>query len=98
MGGDGQVRIQLKNSPSECRLTFTDEGPGIPEDIRQRVFEPFFTTKNRGTGLGLAIARRAVELHDGSLEFECPATGGTVVTMRLPRRQVPPRGTEAQGA
>jgi signal transduction histidine kinase len=55
------------------------------------VLEPFFTTKARGGGLGLPIARRTAELHGGTLAFDCPADGGTVVTLTLPVRPVVPR-------
>jgi signal transduction histidine kinase len=53
-------------------------------ELREKVFEPFFSTKHRGTGLGLAITRRIVEAHQGTIRFECPAEGGTVVTVELP--------------
>jgi len=69
-----------------CRIDIRDEGAGIPAGIRDRVFEPFFTTKVHGGGLGLAVASRTATLHGGSLTFECPATGGTIMTMRLPVR------------
>jgi signal transduction histidine kinase len=73
-------------------IQIRDTGPGIPEEIREQIFEPFFTTKARGGGLGLPIARRTVELHGGSLSLDCPADGGTVVTMTLPVR--PPATVE----
>ena len=67
-------------------LFVADSGPGVSEADRERVFDPFFTTKARGGGLGLPIARRTAELHGGSLVLDCPDSGGTVVTMRLPLR------------
>jgi len=60
------------------------------------VFEPFFTTKARGGGLGLPIARRTAELHGGTLTLDCPAVGGTIVTMSLPiRPSTAASGTDA---
>jgi signal transduction histidine kinase len=50
----------------------TDNGPGIPEDVKSRIFDPFFTTKpvGKGTGLGLDIVRRLVDKNDGTIEVE----------------------------
>jgi signal transduction histidine kinase len=57
--------------------------------VRDKIFDPFFTTKHRGTGLGLSVARRTVEMHGGTIRFECPGQGGTVMTVSLPlARQV----------
>ncbi len=84
MGGNGTVGVKVDNGGDVCRISITDSGPGIPEDIREKIFEPFFTTRARGTGLGLAIVRRTVEQHDGEVTFECPPSGGTVMTVRLP--------------
>jgi len=61
-----------------------DRGPGMPAEVRARVGEPFFSTKEGGTGLGLATVHRIVEEHRGAMEIDCPAAGGTVVTIRLP--------------
>lgn len=63
-----------------------DTGPGIPEDIRDRVFEPFFTTKpqGKGSGMGLAMAHGTVIHHGGEITFDCPTSGGTVFRVFLP--------------
>jgi signal transduction histidine kinase len=69
----------------EC--TISDNGPGIPPEIRERVFDPFFTTKSpgEGTGLGLANAQRLAEELGGRLELVEPAAGeGAVFALRLP--------------
>jgi signal transduction histidine kinase len=92
MGGHGRIVLKLGRSGDQACIEVRDNGPGIPLDIREKVFEPFFTTKARGGGLGLPIARRTAELHGGSLTLECPDTGGTVVTMRLPFRPAAPAG------
>jgi signal transduction histidine kinase len=67
-------------------LRVSDEGPGIPEAIRDRVFDPFFTTKAGGTGLGLPIVHRAIEAHRG-LVFLDSNSRGTRFTVLLPRWQ-----------
>jgi PAS domain S-box-containing protein len=65
-----------------------DNGPGVPEAIRERIFDPFFTTRapNEGTGLGLAIAFDIVRKHGGNLELENPAAGGACFKLTLPSR------------
>jgi signal transduction histidine kinase len=67
-----------------CQIEFADSGPGIPPDVREQIFTPFFTTRARGSGLGLPTSRRLIEAHRGTISVECPAAGGTTVTVRLP--------------
>ena len=57
---------------------------GHRAEHRARIFEPFFSTKEGGTGLGLATVHRIVDEHKGAVELDCPADGGTVVTIKLP--------------
>ena len=90
MAGNGRVTVHTSRHDNEARIQIRDSGPGIPAEIREQIFEPFFTTKARGGGLGLPIARRTAELHGGSLTLECPAEGGTLVTMTLPLRPAMP--------
>jgi two-component system, NtrC family, sensor histidine kinase HydH len=68
------------------RLVFDvrDFGPGLPDGATERIFEPFFTTRTTGTGLGLAVARRAVELHGGSITADNHPEGGAVFRITLP--------------
>jgi signal transduction histidine kinase len=80
----GQVRVDVSTNNGVCRIAISDNGPGIPDDVRERIFEPFFTTKHRGTGLGLPTAKRVIERHGGGIDVQCPPSGGTVVTVSLP--------------
>lgn len=84
MQGQGKIDVTIAAIDSTCEISFTDTGPGIPEEIRDKIFTAFFTTKSRGSGLGLATAKRFVEAHQGEIEVECPPAGGTRVTVRLP--------------
>jgi len=66
-------------------LRFSDDGPGIPPDLRARVFEPGFTTRPRSyqSGLGLAIAARLLEQFEGSIAFEPNTPRGSTFIVRL---------------
>jgi signal transduction histidine kinase len=81
----GKVTITAGARGDFVQVRVTDDGPGIPEEIKARVFEPFFTTKpvGKGTGLGLDEARRIVQLHRGDIEFDSQP-GRTVFKVRLP--------------
>lgn len=65
-------------------VEITDDGPGVPDAVRQHLFEPYFTTKSSGTGLGLAICRRLVEAHGGTIRLVRSRAGETVFTIELP--------------
>lgn len=82
--GGGKIRLTAESDGEDILIAVTDEGPGIPEDIRVHIFDPFYTTKARGTGLGLPICRRIVEAHSGAIDIESPSGGGTRVAIRLP--------------
>ncbi len=84
MRHQGVVRVVGQRVGDRYRLSFIDEGPGMPDDVRARCLEPFFTTKTRGTGLGLPIARRVVDEHGGQLSISSIAGAGTEVTIDLP--------------
>ena len=80
-----EVHARVENDRVIVRIK--DRGEGIDDEAIERVFEPFFTTKEpgRGTGLGLPISARLVERFGGTLRLDCPADGGTVATIELPR-------------
>jgi signal transduction histidine kinase len=65
-------------------IRLTDNGPGIPESIQEKVLQPFFTTKEEGTGLGLSIAARIVEQHGGWLDLTSKEGEGTTFVITLP--------------
>jgi two-component system sensor histidine kinase PilS (NtrC family) len=66
------------------RLVVADDGPGIPEEIADRLFQPFVSQRPGGTGLGLAIVQRAVEAHRGLVFVESKPGQGTKFTILLP--------------
>jgi len=68
----------------EMVFTVADGGPGIPEELRERIFYPFFTTRQHGSGVGLAQAQKIVAGHGGRLELASEAGAGAVFRVRLP--------------
>lgn len=66
------------------RITVADDGPGIPEEDRERVFRDFYTTREDGVGLGLSIVRRLVADLDGGLELETRPGAGSAFTVEIP--------------
>jgi signal transduction histidine kinase len=82
-GAAGAIRVSIAADDLSASVVIADEGPGIPDEIREKIFDPFFTTKHRSTGLGLPTARRVVERHGGTLEIDCPAGRRTTVTVTL---------------
>jgi PAS domain S-box-containing protein len=84
MHGEGQLTIRARRVGAECEIDVCDNGPGIPDDVREHLFEPFFTTKHRGTGLGLATARRIIDSHGGTLALISAPGGGTVARVTVP--------------
>lgn len=86
----GSVHLVISSNDQyfECRVS--DEGPGVPEDIRGSLFEPFVSSgKHNGTGLGLTIASKIVRDHDGELILESTSCSGTTFLIRLPKIPVP---------
>ncbi|HEX6735210.1 MAG TPA: ATP-binding protein [Azonexus sp.] len=76
--GAGAVRLAVVagGEAGRVELHVTDDGPGVPEAVREQIFEPFFTTHHAGTGLGLFIARELCAANGGSLALGADAPGG----------------------
>lgn len=93
MDGGGSIAIHEEESfvtplGQVVVIRLTDNGPGIPESIREKVFEPFFTTKEEGSGLGLSIAIRIVEEHGGRLDLSSEEGQGSAFVITLPIKPV----------
>lgn len=86
--GDGQLSVRLESVDFEqqawVELSVEDNGPGIPEDLLDKLFEPYATSKAKGGGLGLAVVKRIVEEHSGVLFAENSVAGGARLVVRLP--------------
>jgi two-component system sensor histidine kinase PilS (NtrC family) len=76
------------NMEHGVRLQVRDGGPGIPEDIRERLFDPFVSGRPGGSGLGLAIVQRAVQAHHGLVLVDSIPGAGTTFTIFLPAKMI----------
>jgi len=83
-GPVGGLEIKTASDPPWIKITFSDNGPGIPSELVNRIFEPFFTTKARGMGVGLAICRRIIQAHNGRIEVNNRLPKGTQFNIFLP--------------
>ncbi|RYZ02719.1 MAG: PAS domain-containing protein [Myxococcales bacterium] len=81
-----RIRVSHYVAQNNAVIEISDNGPGVPLALRERIFKPFFTTKpiGEGTGLGLAISRQIVDSFGGSLELSSPAEGGATFRILLP--------------
>ncbi len=84
-GGNFAVSTQ-QDAHGGVTIIIDDDGPGIPEEIRDKVFEPFFTTKpaGQGTGLGLSVTYGIIKDHGGEIRIEDAPAGGTRIRVSLP--------------
>jgi len=85
-GEGGKVAVKAEPAGDTVKLSVSDTGHGIGDDILEKIFLPFFTTKEKGTGLGLAIVQRTVVDHSGDLDIKS-GEGGTTITITLPVKQ-----------
>lgn len=84
-GGNVELRVR-RNGRGMLSIDVDDDGPGVPEALREQLFEPFATGRPDGTGLGLALAREVALAHDGELTHLPRPGGGTRFKMELPWR------------
>jgi signal transduction histidine kinase len=86
IGNGGTITIRTWHGQNGIHLSISDNGHGIPDQIRSRIFEPFFTTKEvgQGTGLGLSISYDIVRKHGGTIEVDSSPDTGTTFTVHLP--------------
>lgn len=91
MNGVGRVFIASRLGAATAQIVVEDNGPGIPEELREKVFDPFFTTSPEGTGLGLAICRNIIRDHGGTISAQSAASRGTRFVVELPLEGAAPR-------
>lgn len=84
MKNGGNLWLRVSKEENLLLLNVSDDGPGIPPDARDKVFQLYFTTKQRGSGIGLAMTYRAVQLHNGTINFSTEMGRGTAFQMQFP--------------
>jgi len=84
LDGKGRLELSARQVDRAIEVAVTDSGPGVAEEIRERLFEPFFTTRTEGAGLGLALVQRITELHGGRLELRAGRGTGAKFVLSLP--------------
>jgi predicted Zn finger-like uncharacterized protein len=86
-GSPGEVEVTTTgNRNGHVEVRISDDGPGIPEDLRAKIFEPFFTTKavGKGTGLGLSVSYGIIKEHKGDITVESSPETGTTFVLQFP--------------
>jgi signal transduction histidine kinase len=80
----GAITVKVEETGGNVSIQVTDTGPGIPENILEKIFDVFYTTKRQGSGLGLSISRKIVDSHGGTLTAMNNADVGAAFTITLP--------------
>jgi two-component system sensor histidine kinase FlrB len=76
---DLDLELLARRSGDRAQIVVSDNGPGVPAQIRERIFEAFFTTRARGNGIGLAFVRSTIEAHHGSVRLADSTLGATFI-------------------
>ncbi|HSL85819.1 MAG TPA: HAMP domain-containing sensor histidine kinase, partial [Bacteroidales bacterium] len=80
------VKVSTMKNGDNLEIRVSDNGPGIPDAIKDKIFQPFFTTKptGQGTGLGLSLSYDIVKAHGGEIKVESEEGKGTTFILLLP--------------
>jgi signal transduction histidine kinase len=99
----GKLEVILEEDRRTATLRISDEGSGIPDEIREKIFDLYFTTKSDGSGIGLAMTYRILQLHHGSIEVQSKTGRGSEFKLRIPlsatdwgRRHLQPASVEIE--
>jgi CheY-like chemotaxis protein len=81
----GRLLVTCRRKDDRLQVHFSDNGIGMPEDVKQKIFEPFFSTKGaHGTGLGLSVSYSIIERHSGSISVDSEPGSGSNFMVDLP--------------
>ena len=96
--GERILRIRATRADGKARVSISDTGVGIAEDMLHRIFEGFYTTKPQGLGVGLDVCRSIVESHRGAIWAEANPDRGATIHFTLPFAEEPPAAADPAGA
>jgi len=85
----GEIELEVKCPEDKVLIRISDNGPGIPEELREKLFVPNFTTKTSGMGLGLAISKKIIENAGGRIWFKTEIGKGSTFFIELPHYNNP---------
>ncbi|HBI22408.1 MAG TPA: PAS domain-containing sensor histidine kinase, partial [Legionella sp.] len=83
-----ELTIETRSLNENIVVSITDNGPGVPIEIRDKVLDAYFTTKRHGTGIGLGICRSLIEAHGGKLSVDQEITNGACFSFTLPINKI----------
>jgi signal transduction histidine kinase len=84
MEGGKKVEIASFAKDDHIIIQISDSGPGVPQEIRDKIFDPYFTTKHEGTGIGLSLCHRIINDHGGTLTVADSHLGGAEFRVEIP--------------
>lgn len=87
VSSESQVLVSISKNKHHLNISISDNGPGLPDQAKEKLTEPFYTTKSNGTGLGLPVVNAVVRAHHGKLEFFNQPTGGACFVISLPLKE-----------
>jgi signal transduction histidine kinase len=79
------IEVKVVSETDNVKITVSDNGKGISEELKSLIFEPKFTTKSSGMGLGLPMVKNIIEAYDGNISFTSQEGVGTIFTVILPK-------------
>jgi two-component system sensor histidine kinase HydH len=82
---EGIVELDYNLTNNQLIIEITDDGPGIPEELKKKIFDLYFTTKNEGTGIGLSVAQKIISEHNGTIEVFSKLNKSTKFKITLPQ-------------
>lgn len=81
------ILVKITKTTNKVTVSMKDNGPGIPDDLKDNIFTPYFSTKSKGSGIGLAVAKKGIENAGGNIWFESEEGKGTTFFISLPLYQ-----------
>ena len=81
-----EIIVDVSSESEFLKISVSDNGKGIANELKELIFEPKFTTKTSGMGLGLAMIKNIIEAYDGNISFTSEKNKGTTFTVILPKK------------